>query len=461
MGVEAAAVLTPVSDAQRAGLRRIESVSLPAGGVQGSGTSFSINHDANAGFRLVNQALAGGATAVISKSEFIVTGEHVADLARAGSLTLKAVAKAPADAVTLKKPRLGLYRSWQPMIDEGWTRWILEDFGFAPVTLRNGDVRADHLRERFDAILLPDSSQRSMMDGYAVGAVPGEFSGGLGDAGASALRDFVRDGGTLIAFNNASLFAIDQFHLPVANVLANLTPDQFYCSGSLLQVELTDTAHPAVSGLPRNPIVMFELGPAFETRTGFRGNVLASYPKDSNSLASGYLLHPERIQGKAAAIEAFYGEGRIYLFGFRPQWRGQSHGTYKFFFNAIYDSPASAKPTAAPPAAAARGPADPWRAVVALVLADLGTLLQLNRAFFAARGQAAVEERDKLNAAADRFEKDRIQEVQDSATGMDEASRKKSGELVRAMRRAAADLRVKEIEAGVDVSALAQRYKIE
>ena len=74
--------------------------------------------------------------------------------------------------------------------------------------------------------------------------------------------------------------------------------------------------------------------------------MLASYPRDENPLASGYLLHPERIQGKAAALEVFYGEGRIYLLGFRPQWRGQSHGTYKFFFNAIYDSPASAKPTA-------------------------------------------------------------------------------------------------------------------
>lgn len=206
---------------------------------------------------------------------------------------------------------------------------------------------------------------------------------------------------------------------------------------------------------------MFELGPAFETRTGFRGNVLAGYPKDSNPLASGYLLHPERIQGKAAAIEAFYGEGRIYLFGFRPQWRGQSHGTYKFFFNAIYDSPASAKPTAAPPAAAARGPVDTWRAVVAPVLADLGTLLQLNRTFFAARGPAAIEERGKLNAAVDQFEKDRIQEVQDGVAGMDEVSRKKAAELVKAMRRAAVELRSKEIEAGVDAAALAERYKIE
>ena len=81
---------------------------------------------------------------------------------------------------------------------------------------------------------------------------------------------------------------------------------------------------------------MFERGPAFDTKSGFHGAILASYPKERNPLASGYLLHPERLQGKAAALEVFYGDGRVYLFGFRPQWRGQSHGTYKFFFNALY-----------------------------------------------------------------------------------------------------------------------------
>ncbi len=159
--------------------------------------------------------------------------------------------------------------------------------------------------------------------------------------------------------------------------------------------------------MPRDPIVMFENGPAFEAKSGFHGKTLLSYPSDRNPLASGYLLHPERVQGKAAEMEVFYGEGRVYLFGFKPQWRGQSHGTYKLIFNAIYDSPASSKPTSFQKLAdkSESQQQDGWNGETSRVHSDLAALLKQNRAFFAAHGPQAVEERNKLAAAADQFEK--------------------------------------------------------
>jgi hypothetical protein len=63
---------------------------------------------------------------------------------------------------------------------------------------------------------------------------------------------------------------------------------------------------------------------------------------------SGYLLHGEKLQGKAAALEVQLGRGRVYLLAFRPQWRGQAHGTYKFFMNAIYESQGLSKAASAP-----------------------------------------------------------------------------------------------------------------
>jgi len=469
MGVEVAPVSQPLTAGQRAALRRIEQVAPSAVSVQGTGSAYVISHQANSSFAMLNEVLSSGGQASFSKAEtktpagmetgaIILSGldgERAAAIGRKHSINALAIAKVPADAIATKKPRLGLYRSWSPVIDEGWTRWILENFGFAPVTLRNGDIQAGHLRDRFDAILIPDSSPRQIMEGFAPGTISGEYAGGLGEPGAEALRVFVRAGGTLIAFNNASLMAIEALGLPVANVLQGLNNDQFYCSGSLLRVELRDVNHPAVWGLPREPIVMFERGPAFDTKSGFHGSILASYPKERNPLASGYLLHPERLQGKAAALEVFYGDGRVYLFGFRPQWRGQSHGTYKLFFNAIYDR-TSVQRASEP----ANAPLETWKTATSKIRTDLPPLLQENRTFFAAKGPAAVDARNKLSAAVDQFEKDRIAEVDDAAAGLDDAPRRKAAEYVRQLRRLAAGLRSKEFEASLDVDAVLERYRL-
>jgi len=465
MGVETAVVSEPLTDEQRASLKRIEQVTPPSGGVEGTGTTYTLSHEPNASFAAINEVLSSGGQVSFSASgAIIVSGidrERMSEFARTHSVKALAVAKAPQDAVATKKPRVGLYRSWTGNIDEGWTRWILENYGFAPITLRNADVQAGHMRDRLDVIILPDASQKQILEGFAPGTIWGEYSGGLGDTGVEALRAFVRGGGTLIAFNNASLMAISSLQLPVANALDGLNNDQFYCSGSLLRVELRETNHPATWGMPREPIVMFERGPAFDTKSGFRGTILASYPKDRNPLASGYLLHPERIQGKAAALEVFYGDGRVYLFGFRPQWRGQSHGTYKFVFNTIYDSPAAAKPTTYQrPAEPANTALENWRSATAKVHADLAALLAENRAFFAARGPAALEARGKLNAAVDQFEKDRIAEMEDAGAGLDDAERRKAGEYVRELRRLAADLRGREFENSLDADGLLDRYRL-
>ncbi len=276
-----------------------------------------------------------------------------------------------------------------------------------------------------------------------------------------ALRQFVRGGGTLIAFNNASNVVIDSFSLPVTNVLAGVRNEQFFCSGSLLRVELRDTSHPALWGMQREPVVFFERGPAFETKSGFRGAVLASYSRDRNPLASGYLLHPERIQGKAAALQVFYGDGRVYLFGFKPQWRGQAHGTYKMVFNTIYDSPAVGKPSAFQRAAEAPSPqADVLRGMTAKIHSEVAGLLRQNQDFFSARGSKALEERAKLSAAVDQFEKDGLAEIDDAAISLNDDAKRKAREYSRQLRSLAEDLRSKEFEAALSSDALLERYRV-
>ena len=367
MGVDADAVMQPVTKEQLATLKPLTEFAAPAGSVEGAGSIFLVSHKTNNSFKAINDAFAAGgqvsfasaaAAGGVEPGTIVVSGvsrERMNEIAKNNSLVIRAAERAPAESIATKKPRVGLYRAWTPNIDEGWTRWILEKYGFAPITLHTGDIQASHLRDEFDAIILPDAGANQILNGFATGSVPGEFAGGVGEAGVAALREFVQQGGTLIAFNNASLFAIEQFGLPVTNVLEGLKQDEFYCSGSLLRVELHDANQSGLWGMPDDPIVMFENGPAFAPKPGFRGAVLASYPENVSPLASGYLLHPEKIEGKAAAMEVAYGNGRVYLFGFKPQWRGQSHGTYKMIFDAIYDSPSLAKQATFPKAMEAPG----------------------------------------------------------------------------------------------------------
>ncbi|HLY16825.1 MAG TPA: M14 metallopeptidase family protein [Bryobacteraceae bacterium] len=372
MGVQVAPVLEPVAPAQRAALHRIERFAPPEGSIDGTGSVFILSHKPNASFIAVNQILADGGHVSFAEKEIetpqgaetgaiVVTGvdrARIGKIVRENSLLAKAAAAPPKDIIEVKKPRVGLYRAWVPLIDEGWSRWVLENYGFNPVTMRNGDIQAGNLRDRFDAIILPDASPETLRNGFGPGTIRGEYTGGIGLMGVAALRDFIQTGGILVTFNNASLLAIDDLGLPVKNVLGGLKDEQFYCSGSLLRVEMQEPGDAAAWGLPHDPVVMFERGPAFESKEGFRGRIIAAYPKEQSPLMSGYLLHPEKIQGKAAAMEVQYGKGRVYLFGFRPQWRGQSHGTYQFIFNAIYETQGLSKP-APIPAPPAKPPAPP------------------------------------------------------------------------------------------------------
>jgi hypothetical protein len=206
-------------------------------------------------------------------------------------------------------------------------------------------MKAGNLAERFDTIVIPDMNAATITEGLKADAVPEQYAGGVGAEGIAALKAFVQAGGTLVALNEASSAMIDLMELPVTNVLKDAKSDTFFASGALVEVEL-NSARPAVQGLPAKPIVMFTRGPAFTPKAGMKGAVLASYPAAANPLRSGVLLHPEAIQGKAAAIEVEYGEGRVFLYGFRPQWRAQSHGGYKFLFNTLYRYEQPALPAA-------------------------------------------------------------------------------------------------------------------
>jgi hypothetical protein len=381
MGVDVDMVSDPLTADQRGELTRLTAVTLPDATIDGAGAVFAISHKVNASFELVNAALQSGGTVSLAQdavktAQGAETGAFlIGGLTRA---TLDGLSKkyavsavgvsAPAHTLPIKKARVGLYRPWAPSIDEGWTRWILENYGFEPKSIYNADIRSANLKSRYDVIVLPDMSSRQLIQGYAPGIVPGQYAGGVTEDGLEHLREFVREGGTLIALNKTASALIPLMSLPVQNVIEGAKSDKFFCSGALLRVEREHAEMPVNFGVSESPVVMFQGGPAFQTSPGFHGVVLARYPKQTNPIESGLLLHPEAIEGKAAAVELAYGRGRIVLFGFKPQFRGQAHATYKYLFNELYlfdhpafpaETPAAGpKPAETATAKAAPKPAD-------------------------------------------------------------------------------------------------------
>jgi hypothetical protein len=243
-----------------------------------------------------------------------------------------------AQARPLRLPRVGLYKPFVASMDEGWTRYVLEQFDVPYTSIDNKDVRAGNLRGRFDTIILPDQDVESIVNGHAAGAMPPEYVGGIAFEGVAALRAFVEAGGTLFTIDGASTLPIRYFNIGVSDALDGVRNTEFYCPGSLLRIKI-DTAQPLMAGMPAEAAAFFVNGRAFDVGARAQGvRVLARYADTADLLMSGWINGGSRIAGKPAALEVTIGRGRVVMTGFGVQFRGQPHGTFKFLFNPILES---------------------------------------------------------------------------------------------------------------------------
>ena len=222
-------------------------------------------------------------------------------------------------------------------MDEGWTRWVLEQYEFGYTTLHNADIKAGKLREKFDVILLADQQPRDILNGNDFKPIREEYRGGIGEAGLESLRQFVREGGTLIAMGASCDLVIDKFPIPVRNLKRGLTRDQHFAPGTVVRIQV-DTSHPLGFGMPSEAYGFYNNSPFFALVEGFssqRATVIARYP-NSDVIASGWLKGEDLMAGRAAVVSVEMNPGRIVLFGLRPQHRAQTHATFPMLFNALY-----------------------------------------------------------------------------------------------------------------------------
>ena len=247
----------------------------------------------------------------------------------------------------VKPLRIGIYqRYWGGNIDEGWTRWLLEQYNFSYSTVMDKLIKQGNLAEKYDVIILPsDPAQlitgENLEEYYAktqksVPLCPPEYQSGIGKEGVEAIKSFVEAGGTLIALNQSCEFAVDKLKLRVQNVLKDVKSKEFFCPGSTVKVDI-DTSNPLAYGMPKKALALFWNSLAFsvlQSESNEEYEIVAQYP-ERDLLQSGWLIGEEKIGDRAAVISAKLGKGRVILFGFRPQHRGQTHGTFKLFFNAL------------------------------------------------------------------------------------------------------------------------------
>ncbi len=337
-------------------LEAVEEVTVPEGKITGEGKPFyAFTPEWNASFKAANRLLKAGAEvfracwplvaggARLPPGAFVVKGSSEVEASMEGiaenlGLCFYGLDEMPEDAFRLRAPKVGLYRAWSSMADEGWTRFVLENFGFGFETLTPQDVRQGGLSERFDVLVFADYPRELIVDGasslmrrYGVEVkYPSRYLAGLGSQGVGEVLKFLGDGGIVIAVNDACDFAIKDLSAPAVNALEEKPPADFYIPGSILRA-LFDTAHPVGYGLSREEAVFFLRGPAFDIK---EGEMVAVYP-EANSLLSGWILGEKHLLGRTAVADVPMGNGRAILIGFPPIFRSQTHGTFKVLFNSL------------------------------------------------------------------------------------------------------------------------------
>jgi hypothetical protein len=364
-----------VDDPFEAKLDQITAVPYPkAPAGQGRSSYFLLNSQVNASYAVAFALLKDGAeiwrtkARAMRKGVEIPAGSFIARNSPEVAKTLPALLEKHHLAVLdlaevadlakspLKFHRVGLYQSWRGNMDEGWTRYVFDEMGIPYKTLHNEDIKGTKekkpdLRADYDVIVFADEGANAIKGtrptAGAGGAearperrpqanVPPEYEGGIGQEGVGNLQAFVEKGGILVTLNGACELAIGDLEAPARNVLQGVDRSRFFCPTSILKI-LVDNETPLGYGMQKEAAAMFVNSPAFDTLMppyDWDRKVVATYPED-NVLMSGWLLGENMIARKAAVVDTQYKDGRIILIGIRCQNRAQSHGTYKFLFNAL------------------------------------------------------------------------------------------------------------------------------
>ncbi len=348
-----------IEEAFEASLELLDAFPYPAGSFAEGAWGYALRPEINASYQAVNELLAKGfavhrldEAGALPAGTFVVparTGlaETAGDIAARLHIDFLPLEKDPPEAAhEIRAAKTALFKPWVASMDEGWTRYLFDAFRVPYESVTNEDVKKNRIKN-FHVLVIPNIHPSIITDGKPddeerarrFRPLPPEYAGGIGKDGVENVKKFVEEGGTLVCFGNSCGFAIETLGLPVRNVLDKLPRDDFYCPGSILKVSFKRD-QPVTYGMPEEGHLFFSNSQAFATSVPygkFDRTVLASYT-DKEPLASGFLAGGERLHRTAALVEYAVGKGRVVLFGFNPQNRCQTAGTYKLLLNTLLEA---------------------------------------------------------------------------------------------------------------------------
>ncbi len=249
-------------------------------------------------------------------------------------------------AAPLKNSRVGLYQPWIARVyDEGWLRLVLDEFHFPYRVLQNDDLRStSNLSDKLDVLIFTSQNSQTILKGrYKLGYTPPvgepqvykEYQGGIETAGVKNLKRFLEKGGTVLFFGEACNFAIEALKLPATNFLKNVKRDDFFIPGSILRMQL-DPSSSLCLGMPEETAVYLNNNVALQLKPYPQEIRETGFFDDHHLLLSGWAVGEDKLYNQAALAEIPVGKGKAILYAFRPQHRGQTYGTFKLIFNALY-----------------------------------------------------------------------------------------------------------------------------
>ncbi len=255
----------------------------------------------------------------------------------------------------LDLPRVALLHTWSRTQDEGWARFTLDRAGLAYDYIGEDRIgKMGRLRDRYDVILFPHQGSGNTAKRIFQGIDPKysplaytrtpeypshgspdsspDITGGMGFEGLMALRDFVRDGGTLIAVGSAATIPVEFGFLRDVNLRPR---GSIFIPGSILKGKVRDPSNPLTYGYGETLPLYHQRGPYFSVPEEKEEGIAVTYASGREMLLSGVARGAASLGGQPAVYAEQVGAGWIVIYGFDAFHRYQTHGNHALVWNAI------------------------------------------------------------------------------------------------------------------------------